>query len=169
VLEVLLLTQFSPRPTGAPEFCLLNSDYFPQDSYDPPKPIEKIPVSIVMNEVITLLSSTCSEINELETEAKRLLYELGDTPGYHRLLRHKAILLSELADAVEELDAAPHPLHALVQERVGGFSFEADRALRLDSVFYMAVLLYPEEQHEGCGNDLEVLINHLKEHCGEHA
>lgn len=119
-----------------------------------------------MQQIISLLSATATEISELEGEAKRLLYGMGDTHGYHRLLRQKAILLSELADAVAELEAAPHPLQALIQERVGSFSFEADRALRLDSVFYMGVLLYPEEYQEGGSNELESLVNYLKIHSG---
>lgn len=117
-----------------------------------------------MQRVITLLSSTATEINQIETEAKRLLYETQDREGYHRTLRQKAILLSGLADAVAEWEDLPPRCHALIKERVGAISFDADRALRLDSVFYMAVLLSPEEYQEGGPNDLEALIRDLREY-----
>lgn len=116
-----------------------------------------------MERLITLLSQAASEIKELEVEAKRLLYQCGDQQGYYLRLRQKAILLSGLADEVMELDVTPR-VNALIQEKIGGFSFEADRALRLDSVFYMAVLLYPEEHQEGGANELEMFVHSLQEH-----
>ena len=114
-----------------------------------------------MERLIPLLSRTASEIATLEGEAKKLLYEIGDQQGYYLCLRQKAILLSGLVDAVTELGPLPPKLNALVQERIGGFSFEADRALRLDSVFYMSVLLCPEDHQEGGANELETFVNSL--------
>jgi len=117
-----------------------------------------------MERLITLLSRAAAEINELEVEAKRLLYENGDQQGYYLRLRQKAMLLSGLADAVAELAPLPPRVNTLIQEKLGGFSFEADRALRLDSVFYMGVLLCPEEHQEGGANELEMFVRSLQEH-----
>jgi len=114
-----------------------------------------------MKSVLTYLSETALEVSRLDKEAKRLLYELGDQQGYTKQLRQKAKLLSELADAVAGLDPLPPPLDNLVQEKIGGFSFEAERALRLDSVFYMSVLLMDECQ-EGEANDLETFVHFLQ-------
>lgn len=117
-----------------------------------------------MEQIITQLASASDEIRLLEEEAKRLLYECGDQQGYRDRLRQKAILLSGLADAVEEAvtDLAPQ-VQTMIQGQVGALSFDADRALRLDSIFYMAVLLYPEDHQEGGENDLEKLIAHLRD------
>lgn len=114
--------------------------------------------------LIAILSDAAAEISRLETSAKTLLYEKGDKQGYHEQLRQKAILLCELAEEAQD-DALPPQLKALVKERVGSFSYEAERALRLDSVFYMAVLLYPEGHQDGQPNELENLICHLSSPC----
>jgi hypothetical protein len=116
-----------------------------------------------MERLIALLSTAAVEVRNLEGEATRLLYDHGDQQGYTRQLRHKAILLSGLADAVAELGPLPPEIDALVRERIGGFSFEADRALRVDSVFYMSVLLWPEDAQQGESNELEALIRLLRD------
>lgn len=110
---------------------------------------------------IAILASAAAKIRTLERQAKTLLYDHGDQQGYHNQLREKAILLSELAEELPAADVLPPSLNALSQEKVGSFSFEAERALRLDSVFYMAVLLYPEDYQDGGQNELEVLIDSL--------
>jgi hypothetical protein len=71
--------------------------------------------------------------------------------------------LSGLVDAVAELEPLPAAVDALVRERIGGFSFEADRALRVDSVFYMSVLLCLEDDQAGEGNELDALIRLLRD------
>lgn len=75
----------------------------------------------------------------------------------------KSVVLSALAESVKLCGGLPHHIKALVQEKIGSFSFEAERALRLDSVFYMAVLLCPEDYREGSLNELEDFINYLIE------
>ena len=115
-----------------------------------------------INALLTTLSDTAAEVRRLEKIAHALLYENDDQQGYHDQLRHKAIALSELAEKVSLSATLPPHLNTLIQERVGSISFEADRALRLDSVFYMSVLLYPEEYQEGTPNELENFINHLR-------
>ena len=111
--------------------------------------------------LVAILTSTAHEVSRREAKAKALLHENYDRLGYHDQLRQKAMVLSELAEKVELCGDLPPQLKTLVQERIGSVSFEADRALRLDSVFYMAVLLYPEDYQEGDPNELENLINSL--------
>lgn len=110
--------------------------------------------------LLATLREAAAEIRRLETIAHTLLYENGDQQAYHNQLRQKAIVLSELAEKVLLPDTPPQ-INTQIQERVGSFSFEADRALKLDSVFYMAVLLYPEDYQEGMPNELENLIDQL--------
>lgn len=118
---------------------------------------------IVSKELMTILTAAAKEINNHEVTARACLYENNDRQGYHDQLRQKAIVLSELAKKVELCEDLPPRVKTLAQEKVGSFSFEADRALRLDSVFYMAVLLYPEEYQEGSPNELEDFIIHLRQ------
>lgn len=118
-------------------------------------------MNLSTHKLISTLTAAATEINRLENKAKTLLYEHADQRGYHEQLREKAILLSELAEEATQLNDLSPQLKALVKERVGAFSFEADRALRLDSVFYMSVLLYPEDYLEGQPNELEDFINDL--------
>ncbi len=115
-----------------------------------------------MERLLALLTTTAGEVKTLEAEAKRRLYDRNDQQGYTQHLRHKAILLSGLIDAVAELAPLPAEVDALVRERIGGFSFEADRALRVDSVFYMSVLLCLEDEQAGEGNELDVFIRLLR-------
>ena len=112
-------------------------------------------------ELISILTAAAKNIYKHEITAKVLLYENNNRQGYHDQLRQKAIVLSELADNVALCGDLPPHIKAMAQERIGSFSFEADRAIRLDSVFYMAVLLYPEDYQEGTPNELENFINYL--------
>lgn len=116
---------------------------------------------IATETLVVILTSTADEVSRREATAKALLHENYDRQGYHDQLRQKAMVLSELAEKVGACDDLPPQLKTLVQERIGSVSFEADRALRLDSVFYMAVLLYPEDYQEGDPNELENFINSL--------
>lgn len=111
--------------------------------------------------LLQAITSAAKEINRLEGEAKKLLYESGDTAGYRDRLRQKAILLSSLADETAEFIDLPPRISTLTKERIGSFSYEADRALRVDSVFYMAVLLCPEDHKDGMPNELDNLISQL--------
>jgi len=115
----------------------------------------------VLQELISILTAAANTICRHEVTAKALLYERNDRQGYHDQLRQKAIVLSELEESADLCGDLPSHIKALIQERIGGFSFEAERALRLDSVFYMAVLLYPEDYQEGTPNELEKFINYL--------
>lgn len=111
--------------------------------------------------LISLLSAAADEIRRHEETAKVLLYENNDKPGYHARLRQKSIVLCTLLEALKLYGNLPLHIKAMAQEKIGSFSFEAERALRLDSVFYMAVLLYPEDHQEGSPNELDNLINSL--------
>ncbi|MBA3015048.1 MAG: hypothetical protein KKD63_00585 [Proteobacteria bacterium] len=111
--------------------------------------------------LLTILTKTAKEICRLEDEAKKLLYDSGDNSGYRDRMRQKAILLSDLADETAALVSLPPQIRALTQERIGSFSYEAERALKVDSVFYMAVLLCPEDHKDGMPNELDNFIAQL--------
>lgn len=113
--------------------------------------------------LLTTISSAAKEIHRLEDEAKTLLHDLGDNSGYRDRMRQKAILLSGLVDETAKLTDLPPQIQTLCQERIGSFSYEADRALRVDSVFYMAVLLCPEDHKDGMPNELDNFITDLQQ------
>lgn len=111
--------------------------------------------------LIDLLSAAADEIRKCEETAWELLYEKNDQQAYREKMRQKSIVLCDLADTVALCGDLPLPVKRLMQEKIGSFSFEAERALRLDSVFYMAGLLCPEDHQKGLPNELETLINSL--------
>lgn len=112
--------------------------------------------------IVSLLDNAAQEINALEREAKQLLHETGNQQAYTLRLRQKALRLAGLIDELEGLDELPAHLRTMIQERVGSFSYEAERALRVDSIFYMSVLLYPENHADGTPNELEEFVAHLR-------
>lgn len=116
---------------------------------------------IATEQLIALLERAAITVSGLEQEAEKFLYQENNKEGYAARLRQKAILLSGLIDEVEGIAGLPAPVCALIQERVGSVSYEAERALRVDSVFYMAVLLYPEHHRPGMPNELEELVARL--------
>jgi len=116
-----------------------------------------------LERLLATLNTAAEEITRLEDEARACLYLSRDTVGHRNLLRQKAILLSGLADEIADLDDMPPRISALAQERIGSFSYEAERALRVDSVFYMAVLLCPEDHKDGMPNELDMFIVQLQQ------
>lgn len=96
------------------------------------------------------------------------LAALGDTPAYTAHMREKARLLASLEEAGEEyLDGLPEQLQKQAGHRLHRFSASARNALRLDSIFYMSALLYPEDHKPGRPDDLQVFIRRLRDE-GEH-
>ena len=90
--------------------------------------------------------------------------DAGHTGAYTAAMKEKASLLATmdrdaaaLAADVEDSalrDAAAHALHR--------FSNSARNALRLDSVFYMSALLYPDDHKAGEPDNLRLFIDGLR-------
>ena len=78
-------------------------------------------------------------------------------------MAEKAELLGGLAeDADPLLMELPGSEAKSIRSRLERFSESADNAIDLESVFYMAALLYPEDYQEGDRNDLERFIDLIK-------
>lgn len=76
--------------------------------------------------------------------------EAGDIDAYRAKMREKAENLSAIArDAEKMLAALPPELGNSLAERLAAFAGGANNALRLDSVFYMSALLYPDIRKPG--------------------
>ncbi len=112
--------------------------------------------------VIKKLRECARQIRRLEADAAGVLTDNYDLRVYHDLLKQKAEILHDISDLgwdlITDLDI---DLQKLLRDRLGGFSHAAFKALHLDSVFYMAALLYPENYQPRAKNDLEIFIDNL--------
>ncbi len=92
--------------------------------------------------------------------------EKGDLPGHAEGMHEKARLLAAIKEDVAPLlEALPADMDAQERERLyhrlRAFSASANNALRLDSLFYMSALLYPEDHKPGQPDDMQVFIASL--------
>ncbi|MDD5759796.1 MAG: hypothetical protein PHI06_12030 [Desulfobulbaceae bacterium] len=120
------------------------------------------PAENAIKNLVDLLSAAADEIRRCEETAKKLLYGENNQQAYRVKMRKKSLVLCDLAETVALCDDLPLPVKTLIREKIGSFSFEAERALRLNSVFYMAVLLHTEDHQEDSPNELENLIKSLR-------
>ena len=115
--------------------------------------------------MIRILEAARAEVARLERRASLCLASTPvDRAGHRGALVRKATLLAglghELAPFLENLPAG---IRRLAGACLGGFAYEAEKALRLASVFYLSALLYPPDHQPGEPNDLDVLIDELRE------
>lgn len=112
--------------------------------------------------VIAWLRTRHGEIMAAEREALARM-EAGDIPAYTAKMHAKAESLAALArDAAPRLAALPEPLRDRLAAALKRFSQSAGMALRLDSVFYMSALLYPDEHKPGEPDNLALFIDRLE-------
>ena len=105
------------------------------------------------------LRERSAAVKACERQAKAALYDSNDEAAYRERMRQKAALLAAAAgDAAPLLNALSGPEKDMARERLAAFSHNAATALRLDSVFYMSALLYPDDHREGEPDNLEKLV-----------
>lgn len=113
--------------------------------------------------IVQWLRARHDRIMAVEAEALRLL-EAGDTPGHNAGMREKAEMLAALhTDAtplLADLPGEPRFRLALALER---FSDSARTALKLNSVFYMSALLYPDTHKKGEPDNLALCIDRIEQ------
>ncbi len=115
-----------------------------------------------LTRVIKRLRQCALDIKRLETKASAVLTDNYDLELYHDLLKQKAEILRDIPELGQDLTGDLNDdLQKLLRDRLGGFSHAALKAMQLDSVFYMAALLYPEDYQPGAENDLENFIDTL--------
>ena len=100
----------------------------------------------------------------MQAEAKALQYlDEGDATSHNACMRQKAELLSTMAeDAKPMLEFLPGELRFNLAMALEKFSSSARMALRLNSIFYMGALLYPDDHQPGQPNNLEIWLAELK-------
>ncbi len=117
-----------------------------------------------MEKLIPALKEMAQTIRNIEASADRALKK-GDKEEYTKKMRQKARLLQHLPDTLAPVTKnLPETVREPVEERLERFSSSAANSLRIDSVFYMYALLYPEDYTEGEPNDLERFIMELCSH-----
>lgn len=109
------------------------------------------------------LNDACRTVARLEERAQHSVAQ-DNIPEYVAAMHEKAQFLAQLAQQGEPLTASlPVSDKRLVQERLERFSYSAQRALELDSVFYMSALLFPENHTPGQPNDLELFAAEIRD------
>ncbi len=101
----------------------------------------------------------------MQTEARALdCLEAGDVPGHNAGMRQKAELLANMAEeARPHLEGLPGETRFQFAMALENFSASARTALRLNSLFYMSALLYPDDHKKGDPDNLSLCIERMAE------
>ena len=112
--------------------------------------------------LIIWLRNRHAEVMATEAQALARL-DAGDTPGHNELMRRKAELLAAMAeDAKPLLEPLPGETRFNYALALESFSASARMSLRLNSVFYMSALLYPDEHKPGQPDNLTLCIDRME-------
>jgi hypothetical protein len=119
-----------------------------------------------MQQLLHELEDIAGKIRALEASARAALTERDDEPTYRRNLGEKTSLLMELPQKMKPfLDCLEGPARKKIEAGLKDFARRASQAHSVESIFYMAGLLYPDDYREGDPNDLERFIENVrKEH-----
>ncbi len=116
-----------------------------------------------LENVLQTIEKVAGEIRETEADAHKALFTDNDPDGYRRHLEVKSMILLDLPEAVEPLlEDVEHSIREEIMSGLIDFAKRAGYALHLGSVFYMSLLLYPDDYQEGDKNDLEELVERLR-------
>lgn len=101
----------------------------------------------------------------MAVEAKGLAFlQADDTPGYVTQMQEKAQMLSRMCDESKpHLEGLDGPWRAKLVSSLERFSNSANMALRLNSVFFMSALLYPDEHKAGEPDNLFLCIQRMEQ------
>ena len=112
--------------------------------------------------LIIWLRNRHAEVMATEAQALARL-DAGDTPGHNELMRRKAELLAAMAeDAKPLLEPLPGEARFNYALALEGFSASARMSLRLNSVFYMSALLYPDDHKPGQPDNLTLCTDSME-------
>ena len=131
------------------------------------EPSKENPVNANTNDqplsgLIIWLRNRHAEVMATEAQALARL-DAGDTPGHNDLMRRKAELLGSMAeDAKPLLEPLPGEARFNYALALEGFSASARMSLRLNSVFYMSALLYPDDHKPGQPDNLTLCIDSME-------
>ena len=102
-------------------------------------------------------------VKNYERKAEAALYDDNNEAAYRSLMKEKAGLLASIAkDAASLVSSFAGQDRGRVAAALDSFSANAQTSLRIDSVFYMSALLYPDDHKKGQPNNLEKLVATLE-------
>ena len=112
--------------------------------------------------LVIWLRNRHAEVMATEEQALARL-DAGDTPGHNELMRRKADMLAAMAeDAKPLLEPLPGETRFNYALALEGFSASARMSLRLNSIFYMSALLYPDDHKPGQPDNLTLCIDRME-------
>ena len=112
--------------------------------------------------LIKWLRNRHAEVMAAESQALARI-DAGDTPGHNAHMRLKAELLASMAeDAKPLLEPLPGEARFNYALALEGFSASARMSLRLNSVFYMSALLYPDDHKPGQPDNLTLCVDRME-------
>lgn len=104
-----------------------------------------------------------NDIKNREADALACLYDEKDEIAYRQLMMERAEFIATLDVETRELvQALPESIRDDIAATVRRFAEGARNALRIDSVFYMSALLYPDEHKKGEPDNMDLLIRFLE-------
>lgn len=104
-----------------------------------------------------------SDIKGREADALACLNDEKDVIAHRQLMMERAELIATLDVETRELvEALPESIRDDTSATVRRFAEGARNALRIDSVFYMSALLYPDEHKKGDPDNMDSLIRFLE-------
>lgn len=116
---------------------------------------------------ISWLQAIIDRINELERLGREAVAK-HEQDIYIALMRQKAEVLASLEEEAQPYLAELDNDDALdfAERSLSVYSFNATKALELNSVFYMSALLFPTDHKAGDPNNLELFKDELKKRLG---
>ncbi len=113
--------------------------------------------------MLKFLEDTAENLRNLESKASDNLYTLGDEEAYKHLQFQKTDVLIDLPNRAQKLLEPLEPeLQSLVTKGLRAFADEAARAKRVNSVFYMSVLLYPDEVENSSPQAFDLFVEKMR-------
>lgn len=114
------------------------------------------------NAAVVLLRQVAAQVRSLEAAAAAALDNGYDTVAHAAALDEKCAVLIDLPDRMSPLlQAAPRHLAEMMYDQVRSMAMRAKQARKVNSVFYKASLLYPDDYQPGQPNELESFIEQL--------
>lgn len=113
-------------------------------------------------QALDLAREAARNIRELEAQALAALHERGDKETHRLKMAEKCEQLIDLAEEADPLLAGDGETADRLRQGLQDFARRAGMALDLESIFFMAALLYPEDYQDGEPNDLERFIRRFE-------
>lgn len=121
-----------------------------------------------LEKALVRLDEAAAEIRVLESRARQAIENGYDKKGHALALSEKCEILMGLPEDMDEALAGDDgPAAKRVRQAARDFSRRAAQAADIGSIFYMEVLLYPDDYQPGDPNDLERFTASVRQQTAE--